>query len=69
MIDFYSIIISILRRFLGCIFVVVYVICGILVIVGGGLPHPCVLGAEEGGEPGGSPPTDSVVDRAIVFVI
>ena len=69
MIDLYSIIFSILRRFLGCIFVVVSVICGILVIVGGGPPQPYVLGAEEGVEPGGPPPPSSIVDRAIFLVI
>ena len=67
--DFYSILISILRRFPGCVFVVISVIHGILVFGGGGLPQPRGIGVEEGGDPGGPPPSAFVIDHAIVIIV
>ena len=59
--DFYSILVSILRRLPGCVFVVVYIVHGILAVGGGGPPHPLSLGTEEGRDPGVPTPLASIV--------
>ena len=60
--NFYSILISILRWFPGYVFIVVYVIHGILVVGVGSPPQNCSLGSEEFGDPGGPHPPASVVN-------
>ena len=67
--DFYSILISVLRRFPGCVFVNVSVVHGTFVVRGGVPTHPQDLDAEEGGETGGPPPTSFVVNRTSFIIL
>ena len=67
--DFYSILISILRRLPGYVVIVVSIIHGICVVGGGYPPQPRILSAEEGGEPCGPYCLESVVYRAISVVV
>ena len=65
--EFYTIIIYILRRFQG--FVFISIIHGILMVIGGGPQQNCGIGAKEVGETGGPPPPTYVAKCAIVVVV
>ena len=65
----YSAIIYILRRFPGCIFVVVSVIHRNLMVRGGIPPQPRGIRAEGCIDPGRSPPPASIVDWFVIFAI
>ena len=67
--EFYTILIYILRRFSGFVFVVISITHGILVVLGVGLPHTRGLGAEEEGEPDGTTHPASAVYHAIFIVV